>query len=452
MTEKQAQKIFEKYNPAGLVTRCKNGRATVRKLLDSYAIAAANLYGVISLEEFVEIFNSQNEEKTDTDEVFELLLPFVIKSKWYCFYKNYIVHYWAIEDFDYVEHWIIEQGDKPRFVPKKEEFLKFENQYYESPTQQKCWHKLLDFIVKEWPDNRLRYNFLKELKEISEFVSGMNEIRQLTDRYRIEFRGEKQLQEFFELYMEARNNNKLWSNKGYSPNELFKVLDSQKQKKDLPEFVLQERYKVGMNDPCPCGSGKKYKKCCRLTEEMKTAQLTASECLFFYKTFYGLMGFINEKKRIIKQDILPIYPNPVGDDQIYKVREVLWQNPELIDDYIASAKLPEDQEMLLKSWRDNHKKGMFFLMEYKPEYALAIGTDKKKQDRIFAIKGISRSLSDALQQELPLQFESVLLPFNDKIIYDGFISRFPIKYLDGAKKAFKEMYQSALVRGIVTKL
>jgi uncharacterized protein YecA (UPF0149 family) len=22
--------------------------------------------------------------------------------------------------------------------------------------------------------------------------------------------------------------------------------------------------KVGRNDPCPCGSGKKYKKCCRL--------------------------------------------------------------------------------------------------------------------------------------------------------------------------------------------
>ncbi|MDR0942113.1 MAG: SEC-C domain-containing protein [Holosporales bacterium] len=23
-------------------------------------------------------------------------------------------------------------------------------------------------------------------------------------------------------------------------------------------------YKIGRNDPCPCGSGKKYKKCCFL--------------------------------------------------------------------------------------------------------------------------------------------------------------------------------------------
>ncbi|MCP4508291.1 MAG: SEC-C domain-containing protein, partial [Fuerstiella sp.] len=26
--------------------------------------------------------------------------------------------------------------------------------------------------------------------------------------------------------------------------------------------VAQRSPKVGRNDPCPCGSGKKYKKCC----------------------------------------------------------------------------------------------------------------------------------------------------------------------------------------------
>ena len=27
------------------------------------------------------------------------------------------------------------------------------------------------------------------------------------------------------------------------------------------------KQKVGRNDPCPCGSGKKYKKCCGMKEE-----------------------------------------------------------------------------------------------------------------------------------------------------------------------------------------
>jgi len=29
-----------------------------------------------------------------------------------------------------------------------------------------------------------------------------------------------------------------------------------------PETYVRETKKVGRNDPCPCGSGKKYKKCC----------------------------------------------------------------------------------------------------------------------------------------------------------------------------------------------
>jgi preprotein translocase subunit SecA len=33
--------------------------------------------------------------------------------------------------------------------------------------------------------------------------------------------------------------------------------------------VRREGKKVGRNDPCPCGSGKKYKKCCLPREEVR---------------------------------------------------------------------------------------------------------------------------------------------------------------------------------------
>ena len=29
-----------------------------------------------------------------------------------------------------------------------------------------------------------------------------------------------------------------------------------------PPLILQNKRRVGRNDPCPCGSGKKFKKCC----------------------------------------------------------------------------------------------------------------------------------------------------------------------------------------------
>lgn len=49
-----------------------------------------------------------------------------------------------------------------------------------------------------------------------------------------------------------------------------------------------EHKKVGVNEPCPCGSGKKYKKCCKLKEkvELKVFFETLSE----YEVFEDLKG------------------------------------------------------------------------------------------------------------------------------------------------------------------
>jgi SEC-C motif-containing protein len=42
-------------------------------------------------------------------------------------------------------------------------------------------------------------------------------------------------------------------------NGEWKFIDGELVK---PEPIVRESPKVGRNDPCPCGSGKKYKKCC----------------------------------------------------------------------------------------------------------------------------------------------------------------------------------------------
>ena len=49
--------------------------------------------------------------------------------------------------------------------------------------------------------------------------------------------------------------------------EKMKTLAAQKKKAHTPlvsasQGPLVVGDKVGRNDPCPCGSGKKYKKCC----------------------------------------------------------------------------------------------------------------------------------------------------------------------------------------------
>ena len=47
------------------------------------------------------------------------------------------------------------------------------------------------------------------------------------------------------------------------PSEKSVHSESDEEKKTTPEAaVYHAGPKVGRNDPCPCGSGKKYKKCC----------------------------------------------------------------------------------------------------------------------------------------------------------------------------------------------
>lgn len=76
----------------------------------------------------------------------------------------------------------------------------------------------------------------------------------------------KQLQEF-------HNNTRLWILKGYTPAELSaREIRNLRSLTDKDEKVRKYEHrkdgsvvrknKVGRNDPCPCGSGKKYKYCC----------------------------------------------------------------------------------------------------------------------------------------------------------------------------------------------
>ena len=84
-----------------------------------------------------------------------------------------------------------------------------------------------------------------------------------------EFKNEAQTQEFVRQLNELHNNTRMWILKGHTPEELFE--EERKHLQPLPknerdgsvgEQTVVKGEKVGRNDPCPCGSGKKYKKCC----------------------------------------------------------------------------------------------------------------------------------------------------------------------------------------------
>ena len=73
------------------------------------------------------------------------------------------------------------------------------------------------------------------------------------------------------LYSNYQNSLPRWDLKGHSPTEAFEMgINLPKEKEYKPESFIESNDipfvnaspKIGRNEPCPCGSGKKYKNCC----------------------------------------------------------------------------------------------------------------------------------------------------------------------------------------------
>ncbi|KLT16039.1 hypothetical protein AA980_21725 [Neobacillus vireti] len=59
------------------------------------------------------------------------------------------------------------------------------------------------------------------------------------------------------MVVNLMNNTRKWLLKGHTASELSAL-----EKNELQPLKTVKNKRVGRNDPCPCGSMKKYKKCC----------------------------------------------------------------------------------------------------------------------------------------------------------------------------------------------
>lgn len=124
----------------------------------------------------------------------------------------------------------------------------------------------------------LAYNFTISSEELMiiirkfmfEIKSGLNfnKYMEFINTY-FELPSYESTQEIIGILQRLYNNTRMWTLKGHTPIEASKhnminleipsiTIPNQKQNNNANLKIK----KVGRNDPCPCGSGRKYKKCC----------------------------------------------------------------------------------------------------------------------------------------------------------------------------------------------
>lgn len=121
---------------------------------------------------------------------------------------------------------------------------------------------------KGWPDEAVRDCFNEAVYMLNKGEQHLEIIKMfITDT---EFKSEKELNELIDALTGFINHTPLWELKGWTPAEVRNMNLEPEPQPEAPSrqqsLFDRDFIKVGRNDPCPCGSGKKYKKCCGSSE------------------------------------------------------------------------------------------------------------------------------------------------------------------------------------------
>lgn len=240
------------------------------KKLEKYIIATTNLYGLIHRNKVLEIYNQQNEEEISLD----TLKAFINKNldeleKEFVYFENGFFIHQAILFTDSVIEMIDEKAGKPYYIPEQEELLKYaDDLYFEKNKEYKA---LVNFVEKYLLEDREEAELVcREIHGMSHVGSGVDKIFDMLNQRDIIFQKDSHMNQFVQKLTRMRNNIRIWENNGFTPNEIFDQFEKSSLN-SLPDraYDSKSKEKIGRNDLCYCGSGKKYKKCCLKKDDEK---------------------------------------------------------------------------------------------------------------------------------------------------------------------------------------
>jgi len=174
--------------------------------------------------------------------------------------------------------------------------------------------------------------------------------------------------------------------------------------------------------------------------------LTQQEINQFFKIWCALIWGVNEKHIFIPKFEKPIYgTSTMIKEPFIHIREELWKNPNLIDEFIRDynyGELSEAELGILADWRKYFVKGRFIVIKHTKKYSVFM--TESKPTKLYGVCGISDSIKDTLPHGMPFIVNAVILPFNSKIIYDSLLASYNISLGKNIRDDLKSAYKKTL--------
>lgn len=156
-------------------------------------------------------------------------------------------------------------------------------------------------------------------------------------------------------------------------------------------------------------------------------RLPKEDLTLFFKLHPAYLFYVNRRLKILDgiDGIDGFMAQPFHDKST--VRNAAREHPELLVDFVREnpSALNDVELAIVNSWQ-YALDGSFYLMRYDDEYAVFLDTGTAP--RAYGVTCLNKDLRDILGTELPVYVKTVLLPFKNRIIYDGFIFTYPVTF------------------------
>lgn len=169
----------------------------------------------------------------------------------------------------------------------------------------------------------------------------------------------------------------------------------------------------------------------------------------FFGLAWHLLFYAAEQLEFLPRPRTPDDIRNLPQEQWCRLRNSLYEHPHLIEQFADRNPfgLPDEHLAIVRGWKQFHR-GKFIVWRYLKRYTVFLSG---KEDRALGVVALNKPFEIMLGPSLPVAVETVLLPFRDRIVYDGLLSSYPIRFGPEIRRMLNESYRQAKAReGIVT--
>ncbi|MHB8117250.1 MAG: hypothetical protein ACYDHX_00745 [Methanothrix sp.] len=179
--------------------------------------------------------------------------------------------------------------------------------------------------------------------------------------------------------------------------------------------------------------------------------LPESDVRLFFRLYHSLLLYVNNRYKILDGLHRPVDLHKLNPEDLRKLKDILYGTPNLIDTFVKDnpENLPSEKLEFVSPWK-NFVRDRFYIVRHLKNYTVFL--DSSHPPKAYGVLGMITSFEEMMGPGLPIMVDATLLPFRNRIIYDGTLLSFNIIFGSGIRRSINDSYSQAKSAGIITTL